>query len=42
MDIFITRDGFCTLMNVVIIDPTYTNMVQQTSTMTTHATMMVT
>jgi hypothetical protein len=28
-------------MDIVIVDPTHTNMVQWASTMTTHATMMV-
>jgi hypothetical protein len=41
MDILITRDGFRTFMDVVIVDPIRTNMVQQTSTTTTHVIMMV-
>jgi hypothetical protein len=40
MDIFITRDNFQTLMDVVIIDLTCINMVQRTLTMTTHAMTM--
>jgi len=41
MGIFIAKNGFWTLMDVVIVDPTCTNMVQQASTTTTHAMMMV-
>jgi hypothetical protein len=41
VDIFIIRKGFRTLLGIIIVDPTYTNMVQQTLTMTTHAMMMV-
>jgi hypothetical protein len=37
MDILININNFHTLMDVVIIDPTCTNMVQWTSTITTHA-----
>jgi hypothetical protein len=37
---FITKDNFHTLMDLVIVNPTLTNMVQWTSTMTRHATMM--
>jgi hypothetical protein len=41
VDFFITRDNFWTLMDIVIADPTHTNMVQWTSTITTHVTMMI-
>jgi hypothetical protein len=41
MDILITKKGFRTLMDIVIVDPICTNMVQQTLMMTTHATTMV-
>jgi hypothetical protein len=37
---FITKHGFWTLMDVIIVDLTLTNMVQQASMMTTHATMI--
>jgi len=40
MNTFITKHGFWTLMDVIIIDLTLTDMVQQASMMT-HATMMV-
>jgi hypothetical protein len=40
MDIFITRYGFKTLMEVIIVDPIRKNMVQQTSMMTTHVVKM--
>jgi hypothetical protein len=40
VDILININGFQTLMDVIITDPIPTNMVQQTSTTTTHATMM--
>jgi hypothetical protein len=39
VDIVITKNGFWTLMDVVIVDSTRTNMVQRTLT-TTHAKMM--
>jgi hypothetical protein len=42
VDILITTDNFQTLMDVVIIDPTCINMVQRTSTMTTHAMTLAT
>jgi hypothetical protein len=41
MDILITRDNFCTLMDVIIVDLICKNMVQQSSMTTTHAVMMV-
>jgi hypothetical protein len=41
MDIFITRDDFWTLMDVVIVVSTRINMAQRASTTTWHATMMV-
>jgi hypothetical protein len=41
MDILITRYGFRTLMDVVIVDSICTNMVQQTLMTTTHVAMMV-
>jgi len=40
VDILITRYGFWTLMDVIIVDPTCINMVQWTLTMITHATLM--
>jgi hypothetical protein len=40
MDIFITKDDFQTLMDIIIIDQTCTDMVQWTSTTTTHESMM--
>ncbi len=42
MDILITRDGFRTLMDVAIVDSIHIDMVQQTTTMTTHVAMMAT
>jgi hypothetical protein len=41
MDILIIRDNFQTLMDIVIIDQTCTDMGQRTSTRTTHEAMMV-
>jgi hypothetical protein len=41
VDILITKDGFWTLMVVIIANPTYINMVQRVSTMITHVMMMV-
>jgi hypothetical protein len=41
VDILITNNGFRTLMDIIIVDPTRTDIVQQTSMMTTHAAMMV-
>jgi hypothetical protein len=41
MDILITRDDFQTLTDVIIVNLICTNMVQQISTMTTFAMMMV-
>jgi hypothetical protein len=41
MDIVITRDGFQTLADVVIVDPTRTNLLQCALTTTTHATIVV-
>jgi hypothetical protein len=41
VEILITRNGFWTLMDVVIADRICIDMVQQASTMTTHAMMMV-
>jgi hypothetical protein len=40
INILINRDNFRTLMDVVIINSTCTNMVQRTSTMLTHPAMM--
>jgi hypothetical protein len=40
MDILITKDGFRTLMDIVIIDPIHIDMVQQAFTTTTHAMTM--
>ncbi len=37
----ITKDDFCTLMDVIIVDSIHIDMVQQTLTMTTHVVMMV-
>jgi hypothetical protein len=39
--VVITKNNFHTLMDLVIANLTHTNMVQRTSTMTTHATTMV-
>jgi hypothetical protein len=36
VDIVTIKDNFCTVTNVVIIDPTRTNLVYCVSTMTTH------
>jgi hypothetical protein len=41
MDIVIIRDCFHTLTDVVIIDPTHTNLVQHASMMITHAMTIV-
>jgi len=41
MDILITKDGFQTLMDVVIFYLIRTYMMQQTSMMTTHVMMMI-
>jgi hypothetical protein len=41
VDIFIIRDGFQTLMDVIIVDSTLINMVQRASMMITHVVMMV-
>jgi hypothetical protein len=41
VDILITKDSFHTLMDIVVIDPTHTNMVQQALT-TSHVVMMAT
>jgi hypothetical protein len=41
VDILIIKNGFETLMDVIIVNPTYTNMVERASTTTTHAMMMV-
>ncbi len=41
MDIFITRNGFWTLVDVVIIDSIYTKLMQCASTMIAHATIVV-
>jgi hypothetical protein len=40
MDIIIIKDDFWTLMDVITIDLTCTNMVQQTSTTIAHAVMI--
>jgi hypothetical protein len=37
VDIVITKDNFRTLANVVIVNPTHTNLVQHVLTTTTHA-----
>ncbi len=42
MDIVITRNNFQTLTNIVIANPTHTNLVQHTSTTIVHATIVVT
>jgi len=41
VDILITKDNFWIVMDIVIADSICTNMVQQTSMMTTHVVMMV-
>ncbi len=41
MDIFITRYGFQTLMDIVIIDPTHTDMMQWILMTITHVVMMI-
>jgi hypothetical protein len=41
MDTLITKDCFQTLMDIVIVDLTCTNMVQQALMTTTHAMTMV-
>jgi hypothetical protein len=41
MDIVITRDGFQTLVDIIITDPTRTNLVQCASTTTTHVATIV-
>jgi hypothetical protein len=41
MDILITKNGFQTLMDVIITNPIYIDMVQQTLTTTIHVVMMV-
>jgi hypothetical protein len=41
MDIVITKNGFQTLVNVVIIDLTCTYLVQRVLTMTTHVTTLM-
>jgi hypothetical protein len=38
---WITRNGFCILMDIVIVDLTHTNMVQQKSTTIAYAMTMV-
>jgi len=38
---YVTKNDFRILMDIVIVDSTHTNMVQQTSTMTTHVITMV-
>jgi hypothetical protein len=40
MDIFIIRDGFHTLMDIVITDPICIDMVQRTLMRTTYVAMM--
>jgi hypothetical protein len=41
VDILIIRNGFRTLLDVIIVDMTHLNMVQQTSMTITHAMVMV-
>jgi hypothetical protein len=41
MDIIITRDNFQTLTNIVIANPTHTNLVQHASTTIVYATIVV-
>jgi hypothetical protein len=41
VDILITKNGFQTLMDIIVVDSTCINMMQQVSTMTTHVMMMV-
>jgi hypothetical protein len=41
-NIFIIRDNFQTLMDIIIIDSTRTNMAQITLTTITHVVMMIT
>jgi hypothetical protein len=41
MNIFITKHGLSTLMDVIIVDLRFINIVRRTSMVITHATMMV-
>jgi hypothetical protein len=41
MDIVITKDDFSTLANIVIVDPTHTNLVQHVLSMTMHVATIV-
>jgi hypothetical protein len=41
VDILITRNGFHTLMDIVVVDSTRIDMVQQALMTTTHAMMIV-
>jgi hypothetical protein len=41
MDILIIINGFRTLMDIIFVNPTHIDMVQQALMMITHATMMV-
>jgi hypothetical protein len=41
VDIIIIRNDFQTLMDIIIVDPTHTHMIQRILTMMTNATMMV-
>ncbi len=38
----VTKDDFCILTDIVIVDPTCIDMVQQASTTTSHVAMMIT
>jgi hypothetical protein len=40
MNILITRNDFCTLMDIVIVNPTHIDIEQRASMTTSHATMM--
>jgi hypothetical protein len=42
MDVVSTRDGFRTLVDIVITDPTNTNLVQYALTIIAHATTVAT
>jgi hypothetical protein len=41
MYILITKDDFYILMEIVIVDPTHIDMVQQALMMTSHVTTMI-
>jgi hypothetical protein len=42
MDISIARNDFQTLVDIIIVDPTCTNLLQHASTMTTHVATLAT